>query len=370
MAEYYVGLMSGTSMDALDATVVDLSKPQPVLCGSLSRPFPDELRQQLLTLAQPGANEIDRSARADRQLGEFSAECVQLLLENSGISRDAIRAIGSHGQTIRHAPNANPPYTVQIGDPNSIAQLTGITTVADIRRRDMVVGGQAAPLVPAFHNAIYRDGKHQRVALNLGGIANITVLPADPAQPVIGFDTGPANGLMDAWCQYRGNGSFDADGRGAASGQINMTLLAELENDSYFRLPPPKSTGREHFNLDWFLPNLPAEGLSDKDVLATLCELSARTVAAAIKEHAAATEEVIVCGGGAYNPHLLQRLRANLPGIEIVTSESYGIEPRWIEAMAFAWLAQRTLQHLPGNLPSVTGAREEVILGAIYPGNQ
>lgn len=370
MAEYYVGLMSGTSMDALDAVVVDFSGEQPVLCGTLSQSFPDDLRQQLLALAQPGANEIDRSARADRLLGEFSAECVRQLLQNSGIDNSAIRAIGSHGQTIRHAPNANPPYTVQIGDPNTIAQLTGITTVADFRRRDMVVGGQAAPLVPVFHNAIYRDGKHHRIALNLGGIANITILPADPSQPVIGFDTGPANGLMDAWCQHRSMGSYDQEGHGAASGTVNLTLLEELEGDPYFRLPPPKSTGREHFNLDWFLPNLPPEGLSDEDVLATLCELSARTVASAIREHAPATEEVIVCGGGAYNPHLLQRLRANLPGIAIVSSETYGIEPRWIEAMAFAWLAQRTLQHLPGNLPSVTGAREEVILGGIYPGAQ
>lgn len=370
MAEYYVGLMTGTSMDALDAVLVDLSDQQPILRGAHSQSFPDELRQQLLALAQPGPNEVDRSARADRQLGEFSAKCVQQLLESSSIDKSAIHAIGSHGQTIRHAPNANPPYTVQIGDPNTIAQLTGITTVADFRRRDIVVGGQAAPLVPVFHNAIYRDGKHHRIALNLGGIANITILPADSSLPVIGFDTGPANGLMDAWCQHRGMGSFDQDGHGAASGKVNMTLLEELESDLYFHLPPPKSTGREHFNLDWFLPNLPPEGLSDEDVLATLCELSTRTVATAIKKHAPATEEVIVCGGGAYNPHLLQRLRANLSGIEVVSSETYGIEPRWIEAIAFAWLAQRTLQHLPGNLPSVTGAREAVILGAIYPGSQ
>lgn len=369
MSEYYVGLMSGTSMDALDAVVVDFSSDLPNLRGTLSRPLPEALRLELVALAQPGANEIDRSARADRQLGEFSAETVRLLIESSGISSGSVRAIGSHGQTIRHAPQANPPYTVQIGDPNSIAQLTGITTVADFRRRDMVVGGQAAPLVPVFHNAIYRDGKHNRIALNLGGIANITVLPADPSLPVIGFDTGPANGLMDAWCQHQHNQPYDEDGRSAARGSINLTLLAELESDPYFQLPPPKSTGREHFNLQWFLPNLPPEGLSDEDVLATLCELTARTVATAIKEHAATTDEVIVCGGGAYNSHLLQRLHANLPGVELVSSEVYGIEPRWIEAMAFAWLAQRTLQHLPGNLPSVTGAREAVILGAIYPAN-
>lgn len=370
MSEYYVGLMSGTSMDALDAVVVDLQTDQPNLHGTLSRPLPETLRQELVALAQPGANEIDRSARVDRQLGEFAAETVRLLLESSGIDSSSVRAIGSHGQTIRHAPDANPPYTVQIGDPNSIAQLTGITTVADFRRRDMVVGGQAAPLVPVFHNAIYRDGKHNRIALNLGGIANITVLPADPSLPVIGFDTGPANGLMDAWCQYRLNKPYDDDGRSAAKGSINQTLLAELESDPYFQLPPPKSTGREHFNLNWLLPQLPPEGLSDEDVLATLCELSARSVAAAIKERAAATDEVIVCGGGAYNSHLLQQLRANLPGVEIVSSEVYGIEPRWIEAMAFAWLAQRTLKQLPGNLPSVTGAREAVVLGAIYPANQ
>lgn len=369
MAEFYVGLMSGTSMDALDAVLVDFSNTQPLLRGNISQPLPEALRQQLIELTLPGADEIDRCARADRLLGQFAAETVLLLLQSSGIDAKTIRAIGSHGQTIRHAPQANPPYTVQIGDPNSIAQLTGITTVADFRRRDMVVGGQAAPLVPAFHNAIYRDAKHNRVALNLGGIANITILPADMALPVIGFDTGPANGLMDAWCQYRSNQPFDPNGQSAACGTVNQTLLDELKNDPYFELPPPKSTGREYFNLQWFLPKLPPEGLSDEDVLATLCELSAHTVATAIQQHAAETSEVIVCGGGAYNGHLMQRLGANLPGIEIVSSEAYGIEPRWIEAMAFAWLAQRTLHHQPGNLPSVTGAREAVILGAIYPAN-
>jgi len=367
MSEFYIGLMSGTSMDALDAVLVDLGGEQPQLLASLSRPLPPPLREQLIALALPGDDEIARAARADVLLGRFSAECVQQLLQQSVMRNSDIRAIGSHGQTIRHAPDDTPPYTQQIGDPNTIAQLTGITTVADFRRRDMVVGGQAAPLVPAFHSALYRNNRYTRVALNLGGIANITVLPADPDAAVIGFDTGPANGLMDAWCQYRLDRPYDEAGRIAASGEVNQPLLEQLENDPYFRLPPPKSTGREHFNLDWLLQQLPASPLDDTDILATLTELTARSVAAAIMQHATGTEELIVCGGGAYNDHLMQRLTANLPDIRINSSTSYGVEPRWIEAMAFAWLARRTLNHLPGNLPSVTGAREAVILGAIYP---
>jgi anhydro-N-acetylmuramic acid kinase len=367
MAEYYIGLMSGTSMDALDAVLVELGGAQPQLHSSLSRPLPGSLREQLIRLASPGDNEIELAARTDVLLGRFSAETVQQLLQQADVAAADICAIGSHGQTIRHGPNSSPPYTVQIGDGNSIAQLTGITTVADFRRRDMVVGGQGAPLVPAFHSALYRSNTDNRVALNLGGIANITVLPAEPSTPVIGFDTGPANGLMDAWCQQRLHQAYDEDGRLAADGKVNQTLLAQLESDPYFKQAPPKSTGREHFNLDWVLSQLPAEDLSDEDTLATLAELTVRTVANAIYTHAPNTAEVIVCGGGAYNPHLMQRLRANLPGVTINSSAAYGVEPRWIEAMAFAWLARQTLNHLPGNLPAVTGANASVILGAIYP---
>jgi len=367
MADYFIGLMSGTSMDALDAVLVDFASGHPTLLATLSRPLPDELRRHLLALASPGENELDRSARADIQLGRFSAETVQQLLAQCEVSPTQVQAIGSHGQTVRHAPDAEPAYTVQIGDANTIAQLSGITTVADFRRRDMVVGGQGAPLLPAFHNALYRGNDMNRVALNLGGIANITVLPADAGAPVIGFDTGPANVLMDAWCQQRCNSAYDQDGKRAANGKVNLTLLAQLESDPYFSLPPPKSTGREHFNLDWFSPQLPAEGLSDEDILATLCELSARTIAQAIARHAAGTQQVIVCGGGAYNPFFLQRLSANLEGVAVISSADLGIEPRWIEAMGFAWLARQTLKRQPGNLPSVTGAKTPVILGAIYP---
>jgi anhydro-N-acetylmuramic acid kinase len=257
---------------------------------------------------------------------------------------------------------------VQIGDANTIAQLTGITTVADFRRRDMAVGGQGAPLVPAFHSALYRQCGVNRVILNIGGIANISILPGDESLPVSGFDTGPGNMLMDSWCQSRKNLPYDEQGQWAASGSVSGALLDTLTADPYFRLQPPKSTGREYFNLGWLLPQLPS-GIAENDVQATLTELTAITIAAAIHEHSPQTEDVTVCGGGAYNTYLMQRLAANLSGIRLQSSADTGVEPRWIEAMAFAWLAQQTLNHLPGNLPAVTGASEAVILGAIYPGS-
>lgn len=355
-------------MDALDAVLVDLAGETPRLKASLTRPLPSELRQQLLALTTAAENEIERSAQADRRLGEFSADTVKRLLAGAGIKPAQVQAIGSHGQTIRHAPDADPSYTVQIGDGNTIAQQTGITTVTDFRRRDMVVGGQGAPLVPAFHSALYRRPDQTRVIVNIGGMANISILPGDASQPISGFDTGPGNILMDSWCQARKNRPYDEQGQWAASGTLDAPLLGMLAADPYFRLPPPKSTGREYFNIDWLLPHL-ADDHADEDVQATLCELTALTLANAIVQYSPTPREVIVCGGGAYNTHLMQRLGANLPGINIESSAATGVEPRWIEAMAFAWLAQQTTRHLAGNLPAVTGASESVILGAIYPGH-
>ncbi|MCW8828524.1 MAG: anhydro-N-acetylmuramic acid kinase [Gammaproteobacteria bacterium] len=368
MSEYYVGLMSGTSMDALDAVLVDFTENPPRLAATLSRPLPPTLRARLLDLSSAADNEIERGALADQQLGRFSAETVEQLLESAAVASQRVKAIGSHGQTIRHAPDASPPYTVQIGDGNTIAQLTGITTIADFRRRDMVVGGQGAPLVPAFHNALYRDGRCERVILNIGGMANISILPADGGQPVRGFDTGPGNILLDSWCQLQQGEPFDVDGRWAASGQLNSELLQRLLNDPYFRLAPPKSTGREYFNHNWLEARL-HHSLPTEDIQATLVELTVRSIAEAIHQYSPASEEVVVCGGGAYNGYLMQRLAANLSGVRVESSAAKGIEPRWIEAMAFAWLARRTLRQLPGNLPAVTGASEAVILGAIYPAN-
>lgn len=367
MAEYYVGLMSGTSMDALDAVLVDCAEPSMQLLAHISRPLPPDLRQQLLSLASVAENELERMAQADRQLGRFCAETVLELLANAGINPGEIAAIGSHGQTIRHAPNASPAYTVQIGDGNTIAQTTGITTVTDFRRRDMVVGGQGAPLVPAFHAALYRDKAIERVVLNIGGIANISILPADESVPVGGFDTGPGNVLLDAWIQHIRGNLYDQDGAWARSGTVNVPLLESLLSDPYFFRSPPKSTGREHFNLGWLQAHLP-DNLPAEDVQATLVELTALSIAQALHHQAAKTRELLVCGGGAYNGFLMERLAVHLPGCHVCSTGEYGLAPRWVEATAFAWLAHQTLRNLPGNLPSVTGATDAVILGAIYPG--
>lgn len=354
-------------MDALDAVAVDFSAEPLKLLGHASHPLPPDLRQQLLSLASSGDNEVDRMARADIQLGRFSAQCINELLPNIRLASTEVSAIGSHGQTIRHVPSGSTPYTVQIGDGNTIAQMTGITTVNDFRRRDISVGGQGAPLVPAFHAALYRSTTIDRVVLNIGGMANISILPADSALPVRGFDTGPGNVLLDAWIQETQGVLYDDEGRWARSGRVNDELLAVLLADPYLTLPPPKSTGREHFNLQW-LKQQPIAGLVAQDVQATLVELTSLSIADAIREYAATCRELLVCGGGAYNRFLLERLAAHLPQCRVCTTEEYGLAPRWVEATAFAWLARQTLRHLPGNLPSVTGAREAVVLGAIYPG--
>lgn len=366
MAEYYIGLMSGTSMDALDAVLVDLEGERPALIASLSQPLPPALRHQLLSLTTAAENELERAAQADIAFGRFSAETVQQLLSRAGLAAAHIRAIGSHGQTIRHAPDADPPYSVQIGDGNTIAQLTGITTISDFRRRDMAAGGQGAPLVPAFHNALFRDPGQTRVILNIGGIANITILPHDAAEPVTGFDTGPGNVLMDSWCAKMRGQAYDAGGQWAASGRVDASLLDTLLADPYFARQPPKSTGREYFNLRWLQTKLP-ERLAPEDLQATLCELTARSIADAVARFSPDARELVACGGGAYNSFLMQRIAAALPQVRICDSARYSVEPRWMEAMAFAWLAQQTLARQPGNLPAVTGAKEAVILGAIHP---
>lgn len=365
MSECYIGLMSGTSMDALDAVAVDFSGPQPQLMASLSAPLPPKLQRQLLSLCSPGENELDRAAVADRELGRFSAEVVRQLLLENGLSPQQITAIGSHGQTIRHAPGASLPYSVQIGDGNTIAQQTGITTVCDFRRRDIAAGGQGAPLVPAFHAAILRSTDIDRVVVNIGGMANISILPAASSVAVSGFDTGPGNVLLDSWCRQHREESFDRDGQWAASGNVDEALLGRLQADPYFQLSPPKSTGREYFNSDWLEQHL-GPGCAAEDVQASLCELTARTIASAIRQYAPLSREVIVCGGGAYNLELMRRLQHQIEGVSLSDSDKFGIAPRWMEAIAFAWLARRTLLQQPGNLPAVTGASEAVILGAIY----
>ncbi|WP_417445338.1 anhydro-N-acetylmuramic acid kinase [Kangiella sp.] len=364
---YYIGLMSGTSVDAIDAVLcnIDESSANPIqLLHSKSLSFPNVIQQQIHSIsnAEYAHDPIEEMALLDRELGELFAEAVDDLLKESEYTKDDMTAIGSHGQTIRHRPDAYHPFTIQIGNPHSIAARTGITTVADFRTRDMVYGGQGAPLVPAFHQAIFHNPQQDRVVVNLGGIANITYLPAQGE--VLGYDTGPANTLMDQWIGLHLDANYDQDGNWAEQGEIIPELLKDFLSDNYFSQPYPKSTGREHFNLSW-LKQFSIEPFKPQDVQATLLELTAKTVSDAIKNHSTDTT-VILCGGGTYNPLLRQRLAAHLNGCEVISSQDLGVAPDWIEAMAFAWLAYRCLNKQPGNLPAVTGAKSSTVLGAIY----
>ena len=366
---YYIGLMSGTSLDGVDAVVVDLSSKPLKLIASSTQPLPATLRHALLTLTQPGNNEIDQLGVADIEFSRYQADMVNQLLLNNGIKSEQIQAIGSHGQTIRHRPEGDTPFTLQIGDPNTLAELTGITVAADFRRRDIAVGGQGAPLVPAFHAQLFRSNKVDRIILNLGGIANVTLLPKDPTVKVIGYDTGPANVLIDSWIARHQSQPYDRNGDWAASGKIDTKLLQQLLTLDYFDQATPKSTGRELFNLDWVDQQLALFGqaLSPVDVQATLTELTVQTVASAIKKHRCDHAEIYLCGGGAHNRQLLERLSTELSPFEVSTTEALGLAPDWVEACAFGWLAQRCIERLSGNLPEVTGAHSERILGGLYP---
>lgn len=368
----YIGLMSGTSLDGIDATVVRFQDEQVTVLESMCSPLPSNLTDEIKALINPSTNEINRLTTLDVQLGHYVADVVKQLINKTNIKKEDIVAIGSHGQTIRHSPTAEHPSTLQITDPNIIAEVTGITTVADFRRRDMAAGGQGAPLVPAFHEQIFRDTKKNRVILNLGGIANITILPADKNIPVTGFDTGPANTLMNHWTQQHQNKSFDENGEWASSGKVNESFLERLLDDDYFKLAPPKSTGTEYFNATWLADKLSVFPLlTAEDVQASLTTLTAKTISNAINQYAtkiAGVDEVIVCGGGVHNDFMLQQLSQGLPNSEINSSIKYGLDPDYIEATAFAWLAKQTMEHKSGNLPAVTGAKHEVILGGIYLG--
>lgn len=366
----YIGLMSGTSMDGIDAALVDFSQNKPELIGSLFTPYNDQLKKNItrLVTTDPAMSLV---ARADHQVGLAFAECANHLLKKFSVNKKDCAAIGSHGQTIFHQPDKEFPTTVQIGDPNIIAERTGITTVADFRRRDMAAGGQGAPLAPAFHEYYFREQGRDKVVLNIGGIANITVLSSNKDQATIGFDCGPANTLMDVWIQISKDNEYDKNGDWAASGTVNNKLLDELLADQYFKKPPPKSTGREYFNLAW-LENILKNysSLDPADVQASLCELTAVCCVAAITEQAPSTQEVLVCGGGSHNAYLMARLTAvlseTLPQCQLKTTAADGIDPDWVEAIAFAWMAKQTLDDLPSNLPGVTGASHAVILGGIY----
>jgi anhydro-N-acetylmuramic acid kinase len=367
---YYVGLMSGTSADAIDAVLVASNNTLPHLIANYSSPIPPAMRTRIHALCSTGTNEIDRMGSLDVELGKMFASTVLQLLDKAGCHPTEITAIGSHGQTIRHRPPGNNeveyPFTLQIGDPNTIAQLTGITTVADFRRRDMSAGGQGAPLVPAFHRAVFQSVERDRVIVNIGGMANITWIPQQGM--VTGFDTGPGNTLMDGWINLHQSKAFDAGGQWANAGKVNDALLIELMSHNFFRMNPPKSTGREDFHLPWLkecLDKLHAS-VAPIDVQATLLQMTSKSIADQIHRLSTSTKEVIVCGGGAYNQILINTLQAALPNDRVCTSNDFGIAPEWIEAMAFAWLAEQTMARKPGNLRTVTGAAEEVILGGIY----
>lgn len=361
--------MSGTSLDAVDAVAVTFSEKQLQIISALSIEIPPQLREKIASLCQPGENEIDRLGQLDFQLGELFASGVQRLLDKSQLQAKQVRAIGSHGQTIRHRPGGDTPFTLQIGAPALIAQRTGITTIADFRSRDIADGGEGAPLVPAFHAQQFDTPSEQRCILNIGGIANITRLKGkDFSRAITGFDCGPGNLLMDAWCSRHLKQPYDNNGIWAASGNIHQPLLHSLKQDPYFELTPPKSTGRELFNLPWLEQHLDRQPpILAADVQATLCELTAQSISEAIWKHAADTAALYVCGGGAHNSQLITRLTSLLAPINVYSSKKIGLDPDWVEACAFAWLAKRTLNGRPGNLPEVTGACQPAILGAIYP---
>jgi anhydro-N-acetylmuramic acid kinase len=364
----YIGIMSGTSMDSVDASLIEFNPKGQTHLASHSHPWPRELQQQLKALSQPGDNEVERLGILDSMVAEEFAKCAQELLQKTNRNPQEISAIGSHGQTVRHRPNGDHPFTLQIGDPNRIAELTGITTVADFRRRDMAAGGQGAPLACAFHQAMFRTPDENRVILNLGGIANITILPAESEGRVIGFDTGPANTLLDAWALRHLDIQYDESGAWASSGAVQQNLLTEMLKDDYLQLAPPKSTGPEHFNLSWLdttLNGLPL--LDQQDVQATLVSFSAKTVAQAIQREGIRCDRVIACGGGVHNQALMDMLKKELGDIPIESSSTYGVDPNNVEAIAFAWLARQTLLGLPGNIPDVTGASGARVLGGIYP---
>jgi anhydro-N-acetylmuramic acid kinase len=361
----YIGLISGTSADGIDAALVSFEQHAPKLVSALTHPWPDALRDQILRVAQDETRlDLDAYGRLDVAIGHVFADAVQALLAQSSTSAALVRAVGSHGQTIRHRPTGQYPFTLQIGDASVIAERSQIDVVADFRRADVAAGGQGAPLLPAVHAMLLANPGRTRVVLNLGGIANITVLSA--SGNVLGFDTGPANGLLDAWCLRHRGEPFDRDGRFAASGSVDEALLATLLNDPYFALPPPKSTGREHFHLAWLDAQVGSTARSPADIQATLLEFTARSVANAIAQHAAEDTDVLICGGGVHNGVLVERLRALLRPRELHSTAACGVDPDYLEATAFAWLARQRLLGLPGNLPSVTGASGLRVLGAIY----
>ncbi|SEG80276.1 anhydro-N-acetylmuramic acid kinase [Marinobacterium lutimaris] len=361
----YLGLMSGTSVDGVDAVLARF-EPGFEIIATHSTPISAELKQRILDMATGKGESIDKLGVLDKDLADLFAEAANNLIEANPIPRSEIAAIGSHGQTLRHRPSLG--FTLQSGDPSRIAEQTSIKTIADFRRRDLAAGGQGAPLVPAFHRALFQKSGTDRVIINIGGMANLTSLPGDTEQMVIGFDTGPGNVLLDEWISLQQSKAYDQDGAWGASGMVNSELLERLLDEPFFQLPPPKSTGRELFSMDWLsihLNNISPIGA--EDVQATLAEFTAISICHAVASLGMSSPELYICGGGARNLHLMQRIARHAPGSNVQSTATLGLDPDWVEAAAFAWLAWRTDSALSGNLPAVTGAAGERILGAIYP---
>lgn len=360
---FYIGIMSGTSLDGIDVALVDVQSKRVQLIDALEYPIPQQLRSTLLSIASNQATTIEQIGDADHQLAALYATAVNQLLARTALTSKDIQAIGCHGQTVFHRPNHAHPFTCQLGDANLLAIKTGIKTVADFRRKDMALGGQGAPLVPAFHHFLFGQHDATTVIANIGGIANISVLTPEQT---LGYDTGPGNMLMDAWCLAHQGKHYDANAQWAKTGQIIQPLLSKLKHDRYFSLAAPKSTGREYFHLDWLRPLLSPYD-DPADVQRTLCELTAQTLAEAVDQHQFGQSPVLyLCGGGAHNPLLVERIQAALPKWHMTTTSQHGVDSDFMEAMAFAWLAQRRLHNLPSNLPSVTGACRFASLGVIY----
>lgn len=353
--------MSGTSLDGIDAALIDFGQSKPRLIAKHYLPFPDTLKNDLLALHQPAMNELHQTLLTGNRLAELYASAIQQLLELSSIVPAQVRAIGCHGQTIRHCPEHG--YTLQIGNAALLAELASVTVISDFRSRDIAAGGQGAPLVPAFHDKTMRHPDIHRVIVNIGGITNLTNLP--PGASTSGFDCGPGNLLMDAWCMRHLGKTYDDSGRWAASGKALPALLEKLFGEPFFSKMPPKSSGRDLFNLNWLQKHLSGTE-NAADVQATLLELTSQSIAESILQHCMGVTEIYLCGGGAHNLALRNRLATLLPGQTIQTTNALGVDSDYLEAIAFAWLAQQTLHGKSANLPIVTGARHPCILGAIY----
>ncbi len=376
--------MSGTSLDGIDAALVDFKNNKVRLIEFEYLSFPEEIQNTIQRLSKPdGLISLKEYGAMDTRLGYLFAETANHLLAKANIPASSVKAIGSHGLTIYHAPGSPRPvrseipqsvgnrfpFSLQIGDPNIIVEQTGITTVADFRRRDIAACGQGAPLVPAFHQAVFQHPAEHRCIVNIGGIANITVLPKHQSAKIIGFDTGPGNTLMDLWIKLHRNLPYDKNGAWSKSGKIDHGLVDLLKQDTYFNTAPPKSTGKEYFSLPWIYQYFDAFSHKAEDIEASLCFLTAITICDAIKKYAPTTERLLICGGGIHNEYLLELIQQNIE-CPVESTERYGLHPDHVEAIAFAWLARQTLNNLPGNLKEVTGALNSVILGGIYQGNK